>query len=119
VLRLRSAEALDIALALATSGRESDYLAWSERVVDRASNGLPLADDLDPRWASTLAQILARSMLDPSAETIALAIYRRLAGRLGPESLQPRDAQVYGQLLLQSGEHEELRASLSLLPLEP
>lgn len=119
VLRLRSLEALDVALALATSGREHDYRAWSERVAAEVTAGRAIGDELDPQWAATLAQILARSMLEPSAEVVALAIYRELAARFGPETFDPRDAQVYGQLLLQSGEHEVLRSRLPDLELRP
>lgn len=119
MLRLRSAEALDVAVALATSGRQCDYRAWSERVAAEASAGRRIVGDLDPRWAATLAQILARATLDASAEAIALAIYRELAARFGPASFDARDAQVYGQLLLQSTEHEELRAALPQLALRP
>jgi hypothetical protein len=119
VLRLRSLEALDVALSLATSGRSSDYHVWSERVVADASVGRAIGDDLDPHWAATLAQILARSILDQSAELVALAVYRELAARSGPAMFEPRDAQVYGQLLLQFGGYDALRASLPHLELRP
>ncbi len=119
VLRLRSLEALDVALALATSGRERDYATWSRRVVAGVGADPIVGAEGDPQWAATLAQILARSTPDASAEAVALAIYRETAARFGLVSLEPRDAQVYGQLLLQSGHHEELRAVLPHLELRP
>lgn len=117
VLRLRSVEALDVALALATAGREPHYASWSFR--SRMEQGVEPqgAPRLEPPWAATLAQILARSQLDHVGDEIALAIYVELAERAGLAALGPRDAQVYCQLLLEAGEYEQLRAVLPVVEL--
>lgn len=112
VLRLRSLEALDVALSLATSGRENDFRAWSQHAQAATRGGQPTGDGLDPSWGAVLAQILARSPLRAAEDAVALSIYRDLVDRFGPEYLEPREAQVYGQLLLGSGALQELRAFL-------